>query len=324
MSGYDGLKTKSPSEGDSLLLASGQPPTKIDVSTLSEGGKENESAWDVALTVAAVNIVSPGSIDKPEMKELRDEADRQTQIDGRRADMYSWLRTSIFIIERVETILFDDLFSLTYADTETDSIASAFVDAQRFLINKDWSDAFAGATGIGTGDYVLPFPKCCFEFRVSGIDMVVMAESASVSGGRDDRFHLFIEHTGYWARVESSPSADRLFSLLKNIIRFLCISLEAEVLSAEIIHGVTTNRGKKKRSRRALHDYHVVDLANRPSSVARSTKPSHLEHGLNDKRTVRLHFRRGHWRHYADHRTWIKWMLVGSEECGTIEKIYRA
>jgi hypothetical protein len=40
-------------------------------------------------------------------------------------------------------------------------------------------------------------------------------------------------------------------------------------------------------------------------------------------RKKRLHFRRGHWRHYETHKTWIKWMLVGDPDLGFIEKQYR-
>lgn len=36
-----------------------------------------------------------------------------------------------------------------------------------------------------------------------------------------------------------------------------------------------------------------------------------------------MHFRRGHWRHYQDHRTWIKWCLVGDPDLGFVDKHYK-
>lgn len=36
-----------------------------------------------------------------------------------------------------------------------------------------------------------------------------------------------------------------------------------------------------------------------------------------------LHFRRGHWRHYGEYKTWIKWMLVGDPELGFVDKMYK-
>jgi hypothetical protein len=49
----------------------------------------------------------------------------------------------------------------------------------------------------------------------------------------------------------------------------------------------------------------------------RSARPP----GANRKR---LHLRRGHWRHFATYRTWIKWMMVGNPDLGFVDKEYRA
>jgi hypothetical protein len=40
-------------------------------------------------------------------------------------------------------------------------------------------------------------------------------------------------------------------------------------------------------------------------------------------RSPRLHFRRRHWRHFVNHKTWIKWTLVGDPDLGFIDKDYR-
>jgi hypothetical protein len=37
----------------------------------------------------------------------------------------------------------------------------------------------------------------------------------------------------------------------------------------------------------------------------------------------RLHFRRGHYRHYPNHKLWIRWCLVGNPDLGFIDADYR-
>ena len=37
----------------------------------------------------------------------------------------------------------------------------------------------------------------------------------------------------------------------------------------------------------------------------------------------RLHFVRGHWRRYEEHKTWIRWRLRGDPDLGFIDKSYR-
>lgn len=64
----------------------------------------------------------------------------------------------------------------------------------------------------------------------------------------------------------------------------------------------------------------VVSLTRREHVLPRSRAEFDPDREV---RHVRMHFRRGHWRHYQEHRTWIKWMLVGDPDLGIIEKHYR-
>lgn len=77
------------------------------------------------------------------------------------------------------------------------------------------------------------------------------------------------------------------------------------------------NHQRERRGRLPLADYHVVMLAHR-----RRLEPLPRDPGAEVTRK-RLHFRRGHWRHYANHKTWIKWMLVGDPDLGFVDKEYR-
>ena len=78
------------------------------------------------------------------------------------------------------------------------------------------------------------------------------------------------------------------------------------------------HRVKQKRASKGkppLTDFHIVELNRRPrasSSVVGTTDAK-----------LRLHFRRGHWRHFDTHKTWINWTLVGNPDLGWIDKEYR-
>jgi hypothetical protein len=41
------------------------------------------------------------------------------------------------------------------------------------------------------------------------------------------------------------------------------------------------------------------------------------------RHSPRLHFRRGHHRHYENYKLWIKWQLVGNPDIGFIDKDYK-
>lgn len=59
----------------------------------------------------------------------------------------------------------------------------------------------------------------------------------------------------------------------------------------------------------------IVDLARR-HRIANPAEPS----GNGSRK--RLHFRRGHWRHYESMKTWIRWCLAGDPDLGFIDKHY--
>lgn len=59
--------------------------------------------------------------------------------------------------------------------------------------------------------------------------------------------------------------------------------------------------------------------------LARRTRASAFpaDHVGEERRSPRLHFVRGHWRRYANHKTWLKWFLRGDPDLGFIDKHYR-
>lgn len=102
--------------------------------------------------------------------------------------------------------------------------------------------------------------------------------------------------------------------------RALCIMLDAEVAVADVVRAPhKLNHERQKRGKPMLLDYHVVNLAHRTRVAPRLPDGDAHE----PKFRKRLHFVRGHWRHFESHKTWIKWHLRGNPDLGFIDKEYR-
>jgi hypothetical protein len=108
--------------------------------------------------------------------------------------------------------------------------------------------------------------------------------------------------------------------LLLTNIKAACISLEAKVAEIEVVRAPhKLNAARERRGKLPISDYHIINLARR-----QQVEPLPLEHKLEaHPRSPRLHFRRGHWRHFVNHKTWINWTLVGDPDLGFIDKHYR-
>lgn len=215
-----------------------------------------------------------------------------------------------------------------------------------FLITHNWAAAFAGAEEFSGEGFKLPAPNCCFEFRVSGRRVLACFHeddgfyflAIEFDGpeefecyGWDHDLHTASGQDGAWARLvgyESDPEAraalikllEPLRKLVVGNVRAACIALEAEVAEAEVVRAPhRLNAARERRGKRPLSDYHVINLANR-----RRYAPLPAEMADHDHRNrPRLHFRRGHWRHYQNHKTYVKWTLVGDPELGWVDKDYR-
>lgn len=220
-----------------------------------------------------------------------------------------------------------------------DDLASLFdFELELFLIEHDWLSAFSKATDFTTGEFRLPFDVCVFEARVSGKRVIVRL--AQDDDTVDFIYGLICLETSVgWSLVyaykfegnrfvvdpneqsippsqvlEFQPVAD----YLAGQIRAICIALEAEVATTEIQRAPhKLNRQREKAGKLPIYDYHSVSLVRR-HRVAPAETPAGVE-----RAHPRLHFVRGHWRHYAASKTWIKWHLRGDPDLGFIDKHYR-
>jgi hypothetical protein len=209
--------------------------------------------------------------------------------------------------------------------------------SHRFLMTYDWAGAFAGDRDFDDrgSEFRLPAPNCCFDFYVSGnhvlaliSDQAIRADGSLVpfDGEGTDLFFLGIElKSRNWMVIGHGEKRDlnvldgetRLFAFILKNIKAACISLEAGIAEAEVIRvPYKLNAARARRGKPPISDYHIINLR-----VRERVKPP--DEPENHHRSPRLHFRRGHWRHFVSHKTWIKWTLVGDPDLGFIDKEYR-
>lgn len=197
--------------------------------------------------------------------------------------------------------------------------AANLPESQTFVIQHDWAAAFKGATDFGDGDFQLPANPAAFEMRLSGKHVIVL-----IGGENDDEPEIgfFAQMTGGWVGFAPSGSNEFYNDADKtpgwDQIRAMCIALEAEVATTEVVRApYRLNKARESRGALPVSDYHVVHLAHR-------SRVKSLGSGSEPGTKKRLHFRRGHWRHYTNSKTWIRWTLVGNPDLGFIDKEYRA
>lgn len=197
---------------------------------------------------------------------------------------------------------------------EPDGALGAYFGAHVFLVKHDWAKAFDGAVGV-SDEWKLPYDLCVFEFVISGHPVIVIAMSKEVA--KDDpsqRACAFIEINNEWATLGNlQPTCPHLV-FAWNQIRAICIALDAEVAVSSVERApLRLNENRVRKGKSPIRDYHVVDLSHRRRVIGPGTETGTRK---------RLHFRRGHWRHFEQHKTWIKWMLVGDPDLGFVAKDY--
>lgn len=217
-----------------------------------------------------------------------------------------------------------------YCATELDWKQPEIAQAQAstalgvFLVQHDWKALIEG-TEVDAGAYRLPFEFNCFEMEIAGRHICALV---CCEDGEPWRLIPLIRCRGGWlvictydVRGDPIPEGmnpDRgtgLACAIMQHVRAIAIMLDAEVVESEIVRAPHRSNAAVKRDAPAPFAFHTLSLVNRRKAL-RLNAPSG-RHG------VRLHFRRGHWRHFANHKTWIRWMLVGDAALGFADKDYR-
>jgi hypothetical protein len=197
-----------------------------------------------------------------------------------------------------------------------------YQDGQIFLIEHDWAGAFKGNDEFNDdSEFHLPAPVCHFEFAVSG-KRVISAFSdienmVPAFWIKNDKQNLWLKDNAFASTPEARDGVTALRLLLWRNVAAACISLDAKIA----VHAVTRapyrlNAARERRGKLPFNDYHVIKLARREGA-------DRLPAAESTHNSPRFHFRRGHYRHFVGHKTWINWTLVGDPDLGFIEKTYR-
>lgn len=190
-------------------------------------------------------------------------------------------------------------------------------EVQTFLVQHDWAAAFKGATDYQDGDVKLPYELAAFEFRISGKTVIVLSQQVTEKiwfmpfVGDEDRWWL----TGSFPWDEPNPT--RWYDIIKAQVKALSIAIDAQVATHKVVRAsAELNAKREKKGKLRLFDYHIV-------SLNRTSRAEPLPGSGGTHRSPRLHFRRGHWRHYESFKTWVKWTLAGDPDLGFIDKHYK-
>lgn len=221
---------------------------------------------------------------------------------------HSWLEA-----ELRDDIIYLDKNLKPYIASEALSTASIeFIrNAQIFVVEHDWAAAFKNAD-VDHGEVRPPYDLSVFEFVINGVRMLYVA--ANHEPCRVET--IFLKYKTGWAALGETPAVEP-YLMMRAQVRFICIALDAEVAKTDIIRAPhKLNSARIKRGDPPLYDYHVVSLVKR-------SRPEALPSTAGTGARKRLHWRRGHWRHFSDHKTWIRWLLAGDPDLGFIDKHYR-
>lgn len=180
-------------------------------------------------------------------------------------------------------------------------------EVQSFIVSHDWA---AVVEEVADADVMLPSEKCAFEFRISDRNVIVLAlqEEGQTAGG----CAFYETKAGDWLWL-----GDTVGTYWWKQVRAACIVLDAEVATHEIQRQPHALNAKRiKQGKLPMYDFHVIDLDRRRHRAAPAASV-----GTGSRK--RLHFCRGHWRHYETSKTWIRWCLKGDPDLGFVDKEYR-
>lgn len=261
--------------------------------------------------------------------QLKDRADKQAKSVAFNSAL-AWLDDIIArgpILEANQATRLHKLFAagitenLQAPESPTNSPGDMLTDFNHaFVVKHDWAAAFANAEGM-EGELKLPYELCAFEFRINGRSVTALAwdtEASIPTTGARLGFTLTVECEGIWFDYGGSRTNpdDLLIPFVWKQLQAICVALDADVAVHEVVRApVALNAKRERTGKPPIRDHYVIDLARRH----RISNPTS---GTSEPGKVRLHFRRGHWRHYTEHKTWIKWMLVGNPALGFIQQRY--
>jgi len=197
-------------------------------------------------------------------------------------------------------------------------LAHVAAQSQVFVVRHNWGAVLAGA--IAEADEVrLPYELCAFEFKLRGSPAILFAYQVQQQGPIAWRvtWEVASQPVRLWRVGQDSGLGADLIKLLSQQVRSICVALDAEIATSTVVPAPEAlNRKRERTNKPPLLAYHVVDLNRRTAGQGGAT--ANAVAGI-----VRLHFRRGHWRHLDSGKVWVDWCLVGNPDLGWVDKEYR-
>lgn len=193
--------------------------------------------------------------------------------------------------------------------------------SQVFLVEHDWAGLVGRDVDLRTVEYRTPFERCALEFNISGHRVIHFEDETlgvmlALLGGR--HWTVFPMGRDYSLPEGRETGLPGVLQLTAETVRAMSIVLEAGVADAEYVAAaVALNKARARSGKVPLSDYHVIRVPNSRPTGGRD------HDGGSSTPGVRLHFRRGHYRHLNDRKTWIRWTLAGNPDLGFVDKRYR-
>ena len=211
----------------------------------------------------------------------------------------------------------EDGNSRSFEEEDNDTACKLFYefleDFRTFVVAHDWAKIISVEV---TDEVRLPFEKCSFEYRYSDRNVIVLATQTA---GHSADFRSFYESkTGDWLPLTGAQQD--IPNVWMKAVKAACVMLETKVAVHEVIRAPAALNAKRIKAGKApLADFHIIDLSRRYRQSRAAPNPSPEETG----RHMRLHWVRGHWRDYENHRTWVEWYLRGDPDLGFVDKLYK-
>lgn len=180
-----------------------------------------------------------------------------------------------------------------------------------FIINQDLPGIAEHHSFVGNCEIMLPFEVTIFEISICSSRIICVATQKNNES--PDYALMLFSNNGSLVPLDLRPCL--LVDEIRQKIETICIFLDSEVAQKTVIRApIELNKKRQKTGKEKIKDHYFIDLLkrNKYSITGEQRGPG-----------VRLHFRRGHWRHFETHKTWVKWTLVGDKDLGFVEKGYR-
>jgi len=184
-----------------------------------------------------------------------------------------------------------------------------------FLVEHDWARAFKNADV--TGEIRLPYEISIFEFIINDVRICSLVFHDGANTGAT--VVLAKTSVGWILLTGTEMNETEPFVTMEANVKAICIALDSEVAKSEIVRAPhKLNHARSKAGKLPIFDYHSVSLVRRirPEPL-NGTEPHEA------RWHPRLHWRRGHWRHFDNHKTWVRWTLVGDPDLGFVDKHYK-